>query len=363
MIGKTLFIYIAWRFLKQLFAMMLLLLFLIITVDFIETLRKVKDESGVSLGQVYFISLYTAPFYIDKAFPFACLFAAMGTLSQLNSKLELVVARAAGISAWQFLLPITGAALVIGIFASTVYNPAAIKLYEASLDMRAEYLGAKSPTNSTSKSGFWLRQQDEKGSSVINAVLARDGGILLDGVKIIRFDKNDLVYAQIEAEKATHKGNYWRLSNVRITHDDQKVTTEKTLDLPTSVSTQYLLGSVANPDSVNFWNLQNTANKVASSGLNHLPYLVQFQSLLALPFFLIAMVIIAATVSLKFVRFGQTGRMILGGISSGFVLYAITRLVTSLGSNGVVPPLVAAWSPSIIAILFGMSMLLHQEDG
>lgn len=363
MIGKTLFLYIAWRFVKQLIAMMLLLLFLIVTVDFIETLRKVKDESGISIGQVYLISLYTAPFYIDKAFPFACLFAAMGTLSQLNSKLELVVARAAGISAWQFLLPITGAALLIGVLASTLYNPFAIKLYENSVDLRAEYLRGKSRTNATTKSGFWLRQQDENGSSVINAVLARDGGKQLDGIKVLRFDDNDLIYAQISAKNAVHQGNKWHLSDVVITDNDQKITRTTTLDIPTTVTTHYLLGSVANPDSVNFWNLQDTANKVASSGLNHLPYLVQFHSLLALPFFLVAMVIIAATVSLKFVRFGQTGRMILGGISSGFVLYALTRLVTSLGSNGVVPPLIAAWAPSIIAILFGMSMLLHQEDG
>ena len=122
MIGRTLFLYIGWRFIKALIATMLLLMFLIVTVDFIEGLRRVKDGMDVSVGQVYLISLYTAPFYIDKAFPFACLFAAMNTLSQLNQKLELVVARAAGISAWQFLLPIITAALIIGALVTTVYN-------------------------------------------------------------------------------------------------------------------------------------------------------------------------------------------------------------------------------------------------
>jgi lipopolysaccharide export system permease protein len=77
----------------------------------------------------------------------------------------------------------------------------------------------------------------------------------------------------------------------------------------------------------------------------------------------VAMVIIASTVSLKFVRFGQIGRMIIGGILSGFVLYTVTKFVTSLGSNGIIPPIVAAWSPAIVAIFFGVSILLHQEDG
>lgn len=363
MIGRTLFFYIAWRFVKSLLAMMALLFFLIVTIDFIEGLRRVKEGMNVSTGQVYLISLYTAPWFIDKAFPFACLFASMTTLSQLNQKLELVVARAAGISAWQFLLPITGAAMVVGIAVSTLYNPLAIDLYEKSIDMKAQLLGVRSPTNAKSRDGFWLRQDDKNGSSVINATLARRGGTLLDGVRIIQIGDDDKVASLIEADKAIHRGDRWTLINVKITDKSQKVKNLQTYDLPTNISSEYLFGASGAPDTLNIWQLVQAAKKVAASGLNHLPYLVQFQSLLALPLLLVAMVIIAATVSLKFVRFGQSGNMILVGIFSGFMLYAISRLVTSLGNNGIVPPTIAAWSPPIIAILFGMSMLLHQEDG
>ena len=112
-----------------------------------------------------------------------------------------------------------------------------------------------------------------------------------------------------------------------------------------------------------FWSLLATAKKVEKSGTNGKPYLVQYHSLTALPLFLVAMTLVAATVCLRFVRFGQFGRMILGGILCGFVLYTFTSLITSLGSNGVVPPIVAAWSPGFVAVLFGISVLLHQEDG
>jgi len=43
--------------------------------------------------------------------PFIALFAAMATLISLNRKYELVIARAAGISAWQFLFPLCVGAL------------------------------------------------------------------------------------------------------------------------------------------------------------------------------------------------------------------------------------------------------------
>lgn len=364
MIGRTLFGYIAWRFVKSLLAMMALLLFLIVTVDFIEGLRRIDDDMDVSVGQVYLISLYTAPFFIDKAFPFACLFAAMMTLFQLNNKMELVVARAAGISVWQFLMPIAGAAMVIGVLAATVYNPVAIAFYEKSLEMKADVFGKKARTNAKTQAGFWLRQDDGNGfSTVINANLARKGGALLDGVRMIRFDGEGAVYERVEGPHAIHRGDHWLVVDATVTDSEQKVARNATLEVPTNLSREYLLGSTEDAAAVGFWDLPGSATKVRQSGLNHLPYLVQFHSLLSLPLFLAAMVLIAATVSLRFVRSGQAGRLILGGILGGFVLYAAARLVTSLGSNGIVPPSVAAWSPSLVAILFGMSILLYQEDG
>ena len=111
MIGKTLFGYIAVRFAKTVAAMMISLLLLIVLIDFVEQLRKASEVSDVSLMALLQLSMLKAPIFLDKAFPFGCLFAAMITLTQLNLKMELVVARAAGVSAWQFLMPVSAAAM------------------------------------------------------------------------------------------------------------------------------------------------------------------------------------------------------------------------------------------------------------
>lgn len=364
MIGWTFFRYISWHFTKSLIAMMALLLFLIVTVEFIEGLRRIDESMDVSMGKIYLAALFTAPFFIEKAFPFAGLFAAMITLFQLNQKMELVVARAAGVSVWQFLMPISAVAVLIGILAATVYNPMAISFYEKSLDMKAELSGSAARGSIKSGGELWLRQDDGiVGSTVIRAKLTRKGGTVLSGVNMIRFDPGSNVYERIEADHAFHRGNEWLLINAKISDIDQKVRDTDSVVVPTNLSREYLLGSIGEAETINFWNLRSAAESVRLSGLNHLPYLVQFQSLLALPFLLVAMVLIASTVSLKFVRSGQAGRLVLGGIMGGFVLYAATRVVTSLGNNGIVPPSVAVWSPSVVAILFGMSVLLYQEDG
>jgi lipopolysaccharide export system permease protein len=90
---------------------------------------------------------------------------------------------------------------------------------------------------------------------------------------------------------------------------------------------------------------------------------MQFHSVMALPALLMVMTLIASTVTLKFIRFGQSGTMILGGILAGFMLYVVTVLVKAFGKAGIVSPELAAWFPVVVAFLFGISFLLHKEDG
>jgi lipopolysaccharide export system permease protein len=77
----------------------------------------------------------------------------------------------------------------------------------------------------------------------------------------------------------------------------------------------------------------------------------------------LAMVLVAATVSLRFFRFGGVAPMVLAGVMAGFVLYVASELVENLGAAGIVGPGVAAWLPATVGMLLGVLSLLHQEDG
>ena len=48
---------------------------------------------------------------------------------------------------------------------------------------------------------------------------------------------------------------------------------------------------------------------------------------------------------------------------AGFVLYVMRSLAEDLGSTGVVQPVLAAWLPTLLALVVGFTLLLHQEDG
>ena len=100
-----------------------------------------------------------------------------------------------------------------------------------------------------------------------------------------------------------------------------------------------------------------------SFGLRASTFATQFHSLMALPFLLVAMTLIAATVSMRFARMGQSATMILGGVLAGFLLYVVSVLVKAFGNAGFVPPVIVAWIPVVVAMFFGVTFLLYKEDG
>jgi len=126
---------------------------------------------------------------------------------------------------------------------------------------------------------------------------------------------------------------------------------------------EFIEESLAEPETIPFYELGRKIRAAHSFGLKAGGFSMQYHSLIALPWLLVAMTLIAATVSMRFVRMGQSASMILGGILAGFLLYVVSVLVKAFGSAGIVPPVAAAWFPVVVAMFFGITFLLHKEDG
>jgi lipopolysaccharide export system permease protein len=117
------------------------------------------------------------------------------------------------------------------------------------------------------------------------------------------------------------------------------------------------------PDSVPFWDLGDTISRTERAGLDATGYRLQYAVLLARPLLFVAMVFVAASVSLRFFRFGGVAKMVLGGVAAGFMLYVATELMEDLGASGLISSWMAAWFPAVVGSLLGTLALLYQEDG
>ena len=168
-------------------------------------MRRHADVPHASALMIAKASLYRVPQIVERILPFAVLIAAMSSFLTLSRRLEFVIARSAGMSAWQFTAPALIAALAVGAFATGIYNPVAALLAEQSKRMEAEISGRSLLAPGSTSTGIWLRQRGADGHSIMNAATSREQGLLLGTVTIFAFDPNNRFVERIEARAARHE--------------------------------------------------------------------------------------------------------------------------------------------------------------
>ncbi len=293
--------------------------------------------------------------------PFTVLVGAMVCYLSLSRRLELVVARSAGMSAWQFIAPAIVIALLIGIGVTTVYNPISANFANDRNSSKPSCRAATSETCCGRRhDGFWLRQRNEDGQSIINAGSSRQQGVELSDVSIFTLDhadghsSADRGQARDAASPATGGSRM-----PAFTRADAAAASATSYDLKTNLTPAQVSESFATPETVPFWQLSSLIDLAENAGLAAAGYRLQYYQLLALPFYLVAMVLLAAAVSLRLFRLGGVQKMVLGGVVAGFLLYVLSKVSGDLSKASLLAPAVAAMLPAIVGGrdgLFGASV-------
>ena len=94
-----------------------------------------------------------------------------------------------------------------------------------------------------------------------------------------------------------------------------------------------------------FWELPTYIELADRAGLGAAGYRLQYQQLLARPFLLAAMVLLAASVSLRFFRFGGVQKMVLSGITAGFLLFVLSENHRGHEQAELMPPVAGGVDP------------------
>jgi len=364
MIPLTLARYFAWRFLGAALAVFVGVFVLVVLIDYVELMRRASQIPNVSAWTVAKTSFFRVPQVTERLMPFAVLIGAMSCFLNLSRRLELIVARAAGMSAWQFVAPSVVVALLLGIGATAIYNPLSATLREQSKRLESQLFDEHSSGLQVISGGFWVRQRTPEGEqSIINATTSRGQGADLGGVSIFRFDQTGRFLERIEAKSAALEPGHWRLEQARIYSSGASVREFDTYLVSTTLTTEQVRESFATPETVSFWQLPLYIEIADQAGLGAAGYRLQYQVLLARPFHFIAMVLLAAAVSLRFFRFGGVPKMVLSGIAAGFLLYVLSKVTEDVSKAELMHPAAAAWLPVLFGAVTGSMVLLYQEDG
>src|SRR5207344_499172 len=239
-------------------------------------------------------------------------------------------------------------------------NPVSAVLQERSKRFEAELFGQNTARQ---RSTFWVSQRTNDSQTIINAVSSRDQGINLNGVSVFDFDIDGRFKQRIEARAAVLEPGMWVLRDARIYALGVLPATQAEYRLKTSLTPEQVRESFATPETVPFWELPQYIKIAEHAGLVAAGYRLQLQKLLARPFLLAAMVLLAAAVSLRFFRFGGVQKMVLSGVAAGFLLYVLSKVTEDLSKAELMHPVAAAWLPALVGGLTGFLALLYQEDG
>jgi lipopolysaccharide export system permease protein len=229
--------------------------------------------------------------------------------------------------------------------------------------LEAKYLRGQTSLLAVSSNGLWLRQGDENGLSVVHALRVSTLGLRLEDVTIFLYDGDNTFTGRIDAKSANLEDGYWALRDTWISRPNDQPRFYETYRQPTSLTLTKVQESFADEDTISFWDLPHFIEMAEAAGFSAKRYRLHFYDILATPILLCTMVLVGGVFSLRTSRLGGLLQLVIGGVMSGFVLYFLSDLALALGKSGVLPPILAAWAPAIVAMLLGLAVLFQLEDG
>jgi lipopolysaccharide export system permease protein len=269
----------------------------------------------------------------------------------LQSRRELTVIKATGVSIWRVLLAPVIAAIILGSLAAFVVAPLAINI------------GRGLPVSAAraSSEAIWLEQVGADGPYILHAERARPQGTTLD--KVTLFFTASSNRTRIEADLARLSEGAWTLTNAVRYGIDSPPETLSRLRVSTSTTAGDMRVRLTSARELTFAELVNVVSQNVADPALRAAAITSLLRLLALPALLTGSVLIGFAFTSGYRRTNKYGGTVLYGVVLGFVVYVVTELANRSGYAGVLDPAFAAAGPAFVAIVIGLTVLLYKEDG
>ena len=368
-IAATLSLYVARQFMAAVLAMLAALSGLVSLFDFIELLRRSATKPDATFTLVLQIAALRIPYIAMQILPFAVLLGGIVAFWRLTRSSELIVARAAGVSAWQFLSAPVACALLLGSIATAVISPLSSVMLGRAETLDNTYLRTSGGPLALAGGQLWLRQADHEFDPAGVAILHAQSVSLIHGllqareVSVFRLSADDRLLQRIEASEAELNQHAWTLENARTMKPDHMPEPIGTMRLATDLTVARVQESFASPDTLSVWALPDFISLLERSGFSAIRHRLHFQSLLALPLLAGTMALVSAGFSMRQTRRGGVAQMIASGVAAGFLLFVVSKVTEEFGDSGALPAVLAAWAPAVAGLMLAVSLLLHLEDG
>lgn len=351
--------YILRTVLKPLILIFASFVVIFVLVDLFDHAHTFIDNS-VPLKIIFLYYFYSTPLIFVLTAPVAVLLATLLSIGGLTRSNEVVAMKGAGLSVRRILSPVLGLAFVISLgtmlMGETLLPPAT----RHRIAIEDKYF---KKTGSDPRIRTDLIYMRPDGSMLLTRRYNTRSQVM-ENITVEEFDNDLRPTMRIDAESARWETDHWVLSSGRLrtfTATGEQTTPFETFVLSYSDPTpDDLVRPPLEPEERGYFELRDYIAKLEATGSDPRALRVALNLKIAFPFVTFIMTLMAAPLAIVSRRSGFALAFTIA-LSTSFLYYGLIQVAQVLGRQGVLHPLIAAWSVNILFIGIGLWMTARAQ--
>ena len=358
--SRTLTLYLAKMFIARILAVLVMLVLVLLMLDLLSKSGEILAVPGNGQGELLTYAGLRVPQLISRFLPYSVLLATLITLVTLNQNSEVIAMKAAGLSAHQVLAPLLLTAGIVSV-ATFVFNEQVVTKSTQTLKAWEAVEYGPIPEEERVRTNIYL---NDNGNILTAGYLAGSGeGIVMRQVTWYERNADGMITEQVEAEEARYAAPGWQLSGVTRFGVQNAVTdTPDTLLVGEALTPDQIdLAKIA-PDAEPFWTLTTSIAEFERAGRQTDELRAKWWHKISGPLSAFLMPLLGAVAAFGLARSGQLFVRAVIGMALGFAYFVVDNAALAMGSFGGYPPFLAAWSPFLLFLLIGETVLIRTEE-
>ncbi len=357
--SRTIALYTAKLLLTRSAAFLAGLVVILMTLDLLGESSKILAVHGNTEADLWHYVGLRVPQLIALFLPFAVLLGTLVSLATLNANSEVIIFKAAGISAHQILFPLILAALGIAVVNFTFNEAVVVKANKSLALWQAAGYGPLARTG-PAQAEVWVRS----GNDLFHAeeVTGVGGATRLDHVTIYVRDRDRLV-SVIRAASGRPAAHGWQLTDAGLFDVAAGVERRQaTYDFPSEATPDQFTTTTVVPAYTPFWDLLPEIAEQRAAGKRVTPLVAAANHKISGPLSAILMPLLGSVAAFGLARSGRLFVRAVTGMALGFAFFVADNFMVAMGGFGTVPPLLASWSAFLLFLLIGEAVLFRTEE-
>jgi len=347
-----LYLYILKEYLKYVIGTIVLTVFLFVLFDFIHKTTKYFAEHNPEAYHIVQYYLFQIPAQAVQAVPIAGLLGSVICMILLSRTNEITAMRAAGMGPFKLALPLAFGGAVLSI-VSLLTGEYVLPKMAKKVHYVQQVLIEGEETDERAVGVRWIKDEQKLINFGDYDPLTRT----LSFIKVLEVRPNFRPVTSTEASIAIYneESNSWLLRDIKKIYFKRtgvidRVAQIDAMDLEIPVEPTKLKKDRRKPNEMSLVELKEAIQRGETSGIDTLPYQVDFHGKIAYPFAAFVVSLIGLKFGYKSERATETAKGVLLAFFIGISYWFFLSAGRALSLRGNLHPMISAWLPNIIIL-------------